>query len=127
MRATTRRSLDPGTEPRAPECEQAGIKRAPTARGSERADVERSGAEPAGVERTGVVRAPTVAGFSLTTDERVEFAVHERADLEPGTTVSGPAIIFEPTATTYVDSGFAVTPTESAALSIRRSPREPTR
>ena len=44
VRATTRRSLDPGTGPRAPECEQAGVKRAPTARGSERADVERSGA-----------------------------------------------------------------------------------
>ena len=78
------------------------------------------GTSALGGERTGVERAPSFSAFSFTQNERVEFAVCERADLEPGAPVAGPMIVFEPTATTYVDSGFTVTVTESSTLSIVR-------
>ena len=77
-----------------------------------------------GGERTGVERAPTVSSYSFAAKERLEFAVRERADLELGVALAGPAIVFEPTATTYVDSGFTVTATESSALSIVRTEEE---
>ncbi len=82
---------------------------------------DRAAGQALGGERTGVERAATATSYSFTADDELEFAVHERADLEPGVATPGPAIIFEPTATTYVDDGFTVTATESSALSIIRT------
>jgi N-methylhydantoinase A/oxoprolinase/acetone carboxylase beta subunit len=42
----------------------------------------------------------------------------ERADLRDAAELSGPIIIFEPTATTYVDHGFRVRVDSSGALLI---------
>ena len=53
-------------------------------------------------------RPASARAFSFTEAEWREFAVLQREDIPVGTTVAGPAIVFEPTATTYVDVGFTV-------------------
>ena len=72
-------------------------------------------------ERTGVGRAATTQSFSFTQGEQLEFGVVERGDLALGSTTEGPLIVFEPTATTYVDAGYNVSVDESTNLSITRA------
>jgi N-methylhydantoinase A len=69
-------------------------------------------------ERTGVARAATVKGYSFVRERWLDFAVLERADLRPASTVDGPAIIFEPTTTIYVDDEFVIGVDDSATLSL---------
>jgi N-methylhydantoinase A len=57
-------------------------------------------AKPAAARADGTERA-----FSFAAGDWLDFAVIDRADLRPGDTFSGPAIVLEPTTTTYVDSG----------------------
>jgi N-methylhydantoinase A len=47
-----------------------------------------------------------------------DFAVVDRGELGVGTTLSGPAIVLEPTATTYVDVGFSIAVLEHGSLSL---------
>jgi N-methylhydantoinase A len=47
----------------------------------------------------------TERAFSFAADDWLDFAVIDRADLRPGDTFSGPAIVLEPTTTSYVDAG----------------------
>jgi N-methylhydantoinase A len=78
--------------------------------------------------KTNLLRAPssgtnngghrTVDAFSFVRGARVPFAVMPRQDLASGTTVDGPLIIVEETATTYVDEGFRVDVHPSGALLI---------
>jgi N-methylhydantoinase A len=51
-------------------------------------------------------QARTFEAFSFTRGERVSFSVLERAALPAGEHVAGPAILLEPTTTTYLDVGF---------------------
>jgi N-methylhydantoinase A/oxoprolinase/acetone carboxylase beta subunit/N-methylhydantoinase B/oxoprolinase/acetone carboxylase alpha subunit len=45
---------------------------------------------------------------SFAEGKRISFAILERDSLTPGSRLEGPAILLESTATTYVDTGFAV-------------------
>lgn len=46
--------------------------------------------------------------FSFRRDEFMTFSVIDRGTLAPGSKTSGPAIVIEQTATTYVDDGFEI-------------------
>jgi N-methylhydantoinase A len=61
-----------------------------------------------------------VDAFSFVAGERTTFGVIDRAGLEPGTSVAGPMIVLEDTATTYVDVGFDVMVDPSGALVLSR-------
>jgi N-methylhydantoinase A len=58
----------------------------------------------------------SVEAYSFTRGERLPFAVVDRAALAPGSTMSGPAILLEDTATTYLDAGWTATAHPSGAL-----------
>jgi N-methylhydantoinase A len=60
----------------------------------------------------------SVDAHSFTRGERLPFAVLDRAFLPLGSTVEGPAIVLEETATTYLDVGFAARVHESGSLVI---------
>jgi N-methylhydantoinase A len=60
-------------------------------------------AAPAAGTRDG--HAGARSAWSFTLGRRCDFAVLDRDGLEPGAVVPGPAIIHEPTATTYLDAG----------------------
>jgi N-methylhydantoinase A len=68
----------------------------PLARGSAPPFSVAAAAEPAG-ERS---------AWSFARGERCTFATVDRAALAPGDELAGPAIVHEPTATTYLDAGF---------------------
>ena len=74
---------------------------------------------------TGVARAARCAAV-LVHPRRAgsTFAVVDRDDARPGDALDGPAIVIEPTATTYLDAGFASTRTPSGSLLIARRPDE---
>lgn len=57
--------------------------------------------------------------YSFTEGERLRFEVRERAALAGGEHLSGPAIVLEPTATTYLDAGFECEVDASGCLFIR--------
>jgi N-methylhydantoinase A len=78
-----------------------------------------------------VVRLPQAVGGGSSNGTRVDaysfaegewmlFAVVARDQLAVGATLAGPAVIVEPTSTTYLDTGFAATAHESGALIIER-------
>jgi N-methylhydantoinase A len=58
--------------------------------------------------------------FSFARGERLPFALLDRAALETGATLQGPAIIVEATATTYVDAGYSVHVHPSGCLLVER-------
>jgi N-methylhydantoinase A len=55
---------------------------------------------------TGGGREETVEAYSFTLGERTHFRVLHRSSLDPEVRVSGPVIVLEETATTYVDASF---------------------
>lgn len=57
-----------------------------------------------------------IEAFSFVNNRRETFDVVDRAEFEPGTTASGPMIILEETATTYVDAGLDIEVHPSGAL-----------
>ena len=61
----------------------------------------RSGETAAAAERSG----ETARAFSFAADDWLEFEVIERSSLAPGDRFEGPAIILEPTTTSYIDTG----------------------
>jgi N-methylhydantoinase A len=60
----------------------------------------------------------TVQAFSFTEDSVLSFAVVDRSTLGSGKSLEGPAILLEPTTTTYLDSGYSASVEESGALKI---------
>ncbi len=60
--------------------------------------------------------ASTMQAYSFTLGKETEFAVIERNSLAVGTRLDGPAIILEPTATSYVDAGFSIEVHENGTL-----------
>ena len=70
-----------------------------------------------GGARTG--RPPrTVEAYSFTRGGRLPFAVLDRSSLAHGSSVPGPAILLEETATTYLDAGFTATVAATGDLLI---------
>jgi len=61
---------------------------------------------PMTVTSTNARDESTGDAYSFTRGERARFRILQRDGLEPGTTVVGPAIILEETATTYLDADF---------------------
>jgi len=64
----------------------------------------------------------TVTAYSLRADAWREFAVIERDALASGERFAGPAIVLEPTTTTYVDAGLDGVVHESGALVLTDRP-----
>lgn len=60
----------------------------------------------------------TLPAYSFTRGQTLDFAVIDRAALAIGEEVEGPAILLEPTATTYVDAGFTARVHPSRSLFI---------
>ena len=56
--------------------------------------------------------------YSFTRNEWASFRILQRDGLEPGTTVVGPALILEETATTYLDADFEATVDGAGSLLI---------
>ena len=75
-------------------------------------------------EERDVERSAATRAFSFAEAEWRDFAVLERSDIAVGAAVSGPAIIFEPTATTYVDVGFTVEANPTGGLLMTRGEAE---
>jgi N-methylhydantoinase A len=48
----------------------------------------------------------TLTAYSFASEKMIEFKTYNRNALKSNTTYPGPAIIYEPTATTYIDSDF---------------------
>jgi N-methylhydantoinase A len=59
-----------------------------------------------------------VEAWSFSRGERATFPVRSRASLAPGDTLAGPAILTEPTTTTYLDAGHTATVHPTGALVI---------
>ncbi|MGH6613315.1 hydantoinase/oxoprolinase family protein [Sphingomonas sp.] len=57
--------------------------------------------------------------FSFVEDRRMTFSTVQRGALDVGKRYSGPAIVYEPTTTTYVDSDFTYGVDESGCLSLQ--------
>src|SRR4051794_19906802 len=61
---------------------------------------------------------PATQTWSFTRGERVAFPIRPRASLAPGDTLAGPAILTEPTTTTYLDAGHVATVHATGALVV---------
>jgi N-methylhydantoinase A len=61
---------------------------------------------------------PTTRAWSFTDDDWREFALLRREELPVGAEVTGPAIVLEETATSYVDGGFVGVVDPSGCLLI---------
>jgi N-methylhydantoinase A len=61
---------------------------------------------------------PAIDAWSFERGERCAFPIHERSTLAPGDRLAGPAILTEPTTTTYLDAGHVATVHDSGALII---------
>jgi len=72
-----------------------------------------------GNEAAGIKRAAGVRAYSFMNEEWLDFAVYERSKLRSLQVLAGPAIIFEATATTYVDAGHTFVIDNSGYLVIR--------
>jgi N-methylhydantoinase A len=59
-----------------------------------------------------------IAAWSFAKAERTAFPIRSRASLAPGDTLAGPAILTEPTTTTYLDAGHVATVHATGALVI---------
>jgi N-methylhydantoinase A len=70
-------------------------------------------------------RAGESRAYSFVRGEWTTFSVLERSALEPGKPLAGPAIVLEPTATTYLDAGFGVYLDATGVLIIDRQGDEP--
>jgi N-methylhydantoinase A len=67
----------------------------------------------------------SMQAYSFALDTRTEFALLDRADLPAGATIAGPAIVTEPTATTYVDAEFAIRIGIGGCMFLTRRSRRP--
>lgn len=58
--------------------------------------------------------------YSFAKDQRLRFMTAQRGDLVVGERYSGPAIIYEPTATTYIDADFSYGIDQNGCLLLQR-------
>jgi N-methylhydantoinase A len=65
-------------------------------------------------------RTEQVSAYSFTAVCHREFQLIQRASLRPGSVTRGPAIVLEPTATTYVDAGFDIHIENGGCMVLRR-------
>jgi N-methylhydantoinase A len=79
-------------------------------------------APPAG--RDGDPPEASVTAWSFTRAAELEFALCDRETLPVGAVLRGPAILREPTTTTFLDAGFAASIHDTGSLVIRREPGE---
>jgi N-methylhydantoinase A len=63
---------------------------------------------------------PTIEAYSFTRGERTAFPIRARAALAPGDAIAGPAILTEPTTTTYLDAGHTATVHATGALVVTK-------
>jgi N-methylhydantoinase A len=63
---------------------------------------------------------PAIDAWSFTQQRRLSFPIRPRATLAPGETLAGPAILTEPTTTTYLDAGHTAEVHPTGALVITR-------
>lgn len=78
---------------------------------------------PRRVERPAVGRSRAVSireAYSMSLERFADFKVLERSDLDIDAPVEGPALVVEPTTTTYVDTGYDVRALQEGALLIRK-------
>ena len=59
--------------------------------------------------------------YSFTEKKRMDFRILDRSSMQAGETLAGPAIINEPTATTYLDANWTCKVHESGCLFITRA------
>jgi N-methylhydantoinase A len=78
-------------------------------RATVRASLPRRASERVRVTTVDSRRPSARDAYSFTTGEWTSFRILQRDQLEPGTTVVGPALILEETATTYLDAEFEAT------------------
>jgi N-methylhydantoinase A len=83
-----------------------------------RTPLPRRAAEKAAVAAGSSTGESSVQAYSFTNREWLDFRILQRSELEPGAELSGPAILLEETATTYLDTGFTATAHESGSLFI---------
>jgi len=62
----------------------------------------------------------TLTAYSFASEKTIEFKTYNRGALKSNTTYSGPAIIYEPTATTYIDSDFTFSIIAGGCLKLSR-------
>jgi N-methylhydantoinase A len=89
-------------------------------RATTRTPLPRRANEKAAVGAPASTERRTVSAHSFTEGERLDFGVVERAALEPGERLEGPAIVLEQTTTTYVDAGFTLDVHPSGTLIIEQ-------
>jgi N-methylhydantoinase A len=63
----------------------------------------------------------TREAFSFAADELVAVTVHQRSAIQAGDVLEGPLIVMEPSATTYMDAGFSMSPNVDGLLVIERT------
>jgi N-methylhydantoinase A len=84
-------------------------------RAAVRKPLPRKVAETNGV-RVDAAPERSVDAYSFTEDARMPFRVVDRASLQPGADLDGPAIVLEETATSYVDAGYRLRVDPSGVL-----------
>jgi N-methylhydantoinase A len=78
------------------------------------------GVAPKPPQPTGAVARGERPAWSFARGERCAFAVVDRASLAAGEELQGPAIVNEPTATTYLDAGFVARVHDHGHLIVER-------
>lgn len=71
-------------------------------------------------KKAGKLKTQTHKAFSFTQNKELKFSVISRDDLAVGQKISGPAIITESTATTYLDAGYSATLDASGSIFIKQ-------
>jgi N-methylhydantoinase A len=92
-------------------------------RAIERTLLPRPSVAPAAAAASGGVAADLARAYSFAAGQWLDYSVIDRADLAPGARFAGPAIVLEPTTTTYVDIGFQGRVHERGALILTDSKR----
>ncbi len=72
-------------------------------------------------EARGEVPTSSARAYSFASDAWLDFSVIDRDSLRPGAELSGPSIVLEKTATTYLDTGMEGVVHESGALVVTDS------
>ncbi len=94
----------------------------PSAAGPAQPVAAANGGQPATAPAAGAANTPvrTRPAWSFTAARELAFAIVERESLQPGGGLEGPAIVLEPTATTYLDAGCELEVLAQGSLVIRR-------
>jgi len=83
-----------------------------------RTPLPRRAAERFDVQRLEHSLEASVEAYSFTLQERTKFAIVQRSQLPPASSIEGPAILLEETATTYLDAEFVAHVDKSGSLFV---------